>query len=86
MNLVILGAIVAHIVISSIHPLAGAILGFVLTTAVLLWGLSIYAGGGVIAFFAWPVSQAVFIGLCALWYVWDVVALRRALRARRLRR
>ncbi len=63
-NPVIIVAIVVQSWISKASRTAGAIVGFVITTGILLWGLAIYDQHGQIAFFGIPLSQPVFVILC----------------------
>ncbi len=80
MNPVILLAVVVQSVVSRQSRVAGAIVGFVITTGVLLWGLSVYAEGNQIQFFAVPLSQGAFFLSCAVWFFIDARALRAARR------
>ncbi|MCX6032107.1 MAG: hypothetical protein NT169_22770 [Chloroflexi bacterium] len=57
---------------------AGAIVGFLITTVLLLWGLAAYAGGDYITLFGIELSRSVFIGLCAVWYIVDAGQLSAA--------
>jgi len=61
---------------------AGAIIGFLITTGILVWGLSLYEDGGAIAFFGIEVPQPLFLILCVVWYVFDVVGLVQARKQR----
>ncbi len=70
-NPVIIGAIVVQIIISKVSKVAGAIVGFWITTGILVWGLFIYSDGSQIAIFGTPVSEGLFIASCLLWYVYD---------------
>jgi len=80
-NPVIIVAIVVQSWISKASRTAGAIVGFVITTGILLWGLAIYDQHGQIAFFGIPLSQPVFVILCIVWYAFDTAAFKAARRA-----
>ncbi len=70
-NPVIFVAILIQSMISRGNRTAGAVAGYVITTGILLWGFSLYADGGQVAFFGVPLSQGVFIFLCLVWYGFD---------------
>jgi len=70
-NPVIIVAIVVQSFISKASRVAGAITGYVITTGIMLWGLSLYSEGSQIAFFGVPLSQSAFIVLCLVWYGFD---------------
>jgi hypothetical protein len=70
-NPVIVGAIVGQVIIAKVSRIAGAIVGYVITTGILLWGLSIYGNGHQLAFFGIPLSQPIFVMLCLVWYGFD---------------
>lgn len=78
MNIPILIAVVVQAVVSRVSRVAGAVVGFFITTGILLWGLSVYSGGGAITFFGATLSQPVFIIACLVWYALDVWALLQA--------
>lgn len=71
MNFVILFALMAQGAIAKSSHTAGAIVGFLITTGILIWGLGAYSAGDAIAFFGITLSQPVFIGACVLWYLFD---------------
>ena len=82
MNPVIIGAIVVQFLVAKASRIAGAIMGYLITTGVLIWGLSLYADGDQIAFVGIPLSQPVFIIACLVWYGFDTkefVAARKPL-------
>ena len=80
-NPVIIVAIVVQSWISKVSRIAGAIVGYVITTGILLWGLAIYDQHGQIAFFGIPLAQPVFVILCIVWYVFDTAAFNAARKA-----
>lgn len=45
--------------------------GYVITTGIMVWGVSIYGDGRQIAFFGIPLSQQGFVLLCLVWYGFD---------------
>jgi hypothetical protein len=73
-NPVIVGAIVVQSFIAKASGIAGAITGYVITTGIMLWGLSLYSDGYQIAFFGIPLSQSAFIIACLIWYGFDTKA------------
>jgi hypothetical protein len=77
MNPVILIAIVLQIFISRVSRMAGAIASYLITTGILLWGLSLYSEDSGIAFFGVPLSEPAFIVICMVWYGFDTRALLR---------
>lgn len=78
MNLIILVAIVAQSYISKTSRMAGAVVGYLITTGILLWGLSLYNAGSGIALFFIPLSKPMFLVACLAWYGFDTRALLRA--------
>ena len=81
MNPIIIIAIIAQSFISKASSMAGAITGFLITTGIFLWGLSLYSGGSGIIFFFVPLSETVFIVLCLVWYGFNI---RRFISARKV--
>ena len=71
LNPVIMGAIVVQSGISKVSKIAGAVTSYIITTGILVWGLSAYADGNMIALFGISLSQSVFIKACCIWYVFD---------------
>ena len=78
MNLIVLIAIVAQSFISKTSRIAGAVVGYLITTGILLWGISLYSAGSGIAFFGIPLSEPVFLVACLAWYGFDTRAFLRA--------
>ena len=74
-NPIIIVAVIVQAFISKASRMAGAIAGFVITTGILLWGISVYGEGSEITFFGIPLSQTVFIVVCLVWYGFDTKAL-----------
>ena len=70
-NPIIILAIIFQSVIAKASRKAGAVLGYVITTGILIWGLSVYSDGYQIAFFGIPLSQPVFLLACLAWYGFD---------------
>jgi len=86
MNPLILGAIIVQYLISRASRKAGAIVGFLITTGILIWGLSVYAQSNMlykyyITFFGIRLSQTAFLLLCLVWYAFDVREFVRASKA-----
>jgi hypothetical protein len=80
-NPIVIIAIVAQGFISRTNRMAGAIAGYVITTGILLWGISLYSAGSGIAFLGIPLSEGIFIVVCIAWYGFNT---RAFLAARRL--
>jgi hypothetical protein len=78
MNPIILVAIVLQIFISRMSRMAGAIVSYLITTGILLWGISLYNVDSGIIFLGVPLSEPVFVVLCMVWYGFDTKALLRA--------
>jgi len=70
-NPVIIGALFVQNLISKASKVAGAIVGFAITTGIMVWGLFIYSEGSQIALFGIPLSQEAFIMACIVWYGFD---------------
>jgi hypothetical protein len=77
-NPVIIVAIILQSIIARSNRMAGAIAGFVITTGILLWGISLYVNGGSISFFGIPLNENFFFVLCAAWYLLDYRAFQAA--------
>jgi hypothetical protein len=77
-NPIIIVAIILQSFVSRANRMAGAIFGFVITTGILVWGISLYGQGSEIAFFGFPLTEPVFFIVCAVWYGFDVRSLMRA--------
>jgi len=82
LNFVILGAILIQMLVSRFNRVIGAVLGFLVTAGILIWGLSAYTQGGSISFFGLNLSQGAFIIACVIWFGLDVYDLNRAVKAR----
>ncbi len=78
-------AIVVVLVTRRFSPIAGSVLGMLLTVTLFTWGLWTYDQGGGMAFAGVPIPRIVFLLLIAAWFAVEVFALRQNLRARRLR-
>ena len=70
-NPMIIIAIIVQSVVAKSSRKAGAIIGFVITTGILLWGISVYGEGSEIAFFGIPLSEPIFYIACLVWYGFD---------------
>ena len=75
LNPVIICALVIQSIILKANHFAGSIVGFLITSGILFWGLSLYSEGNAIAFFGIVLTQPVFIIACLIWYVFDVLKL-----------
>lgn len=78
MNPIVIIAIIAQGFIARANRMAGAIAGYLITTGILVWGLSLYSAGSEIAFLGIGLSQPVFLVICAVWYGFDTRAFLRA--------
>jgi hypothetical protein len=72
-NPIIIIAIIIQGVVARSSRKAGAILGFVITLGILLWGISIYGDGDQIAFFGIPLSEPIFYLACLVWFGFDTM-------------
>lgn len=77
-NPIIVVGILLQNLIRRASPTAGAITGFLITSVLLLWGLAAYASGDYMTLFGIELSQPVFIGVCAIWYLVDAGQLAEA--------
>lgn len=77
-NPIIIIAIIVQGLIAKASRITGAIVGYVITTGILLWGLSLYQDGYQIALFSIPVSQPIFIVSVLVWYGFDTKGLLSA--------
>ena len=74
MNPIVIIAIIAQGIIARSNRMAGAIAGYLLTTGILIWGLSLYNEGSGIALLGIPLSQPIFLVVCIVWYAFDTKA------------
>jgi hypothetical protein len=72
------GAVLFQVLIGAASRPAGAIVGFLSTTGVLVWGLDAYANGYAIAFGGIELSQGIFVIASLVWYAFDVKELAKA--------
>jgi hypothetical protein len=70
-NPVIVIAIIIQGFLTKVSRLAGAIVGYLITTGIFLWGMGLYTKGDQIALFRIPLSQEVFLLACLVWYGFD---------------
>jgi hypothetical protein len=70
-NPVIIFAIIIQSFVAKFSRIAGAVLGYIITTGILLWGISIFGEGSQIALFGIPLSEPVFFIACLVWYAFD---------------
>jgi tetratricopeptide (TPR) repeat protein len=70
-NPVIIAAIIVQALVARASRKVAAILGYLITTGILVWGISVYADGGQIALFGIAVSEPVFLLACLVWYGFD---------------
>ncbi len=70
-NPAIVAALVVQMFIGGVSRIAAAVVGYVITTGILVWGLSLYSAGDAIAFLGAPLSQPIFLAACLVWYGFD---------------
>jgi hypothetical protein len=80
LNTIIISAFIIQWVFSLISKLAGAILGFFITTGILVWGINSYSTGGFIEIANHPITQPVFFLGCLVYYGFNVLELIKALK------
>jgi hypothetical protein len=71
LNPVIIIAIIGQALVSKFSRTAGAIVGYLITTGILAWGITVYAGGDQVALFKIGLSESVFFIVCLIWYAID---------------
>jgi len=79
---VIIGGLFLQSVVAQISRVAAAVVGYAITTGVLIWGLSVYKESDsfeehFVTIFGIELSQSVFVVLCLAWYgfdTWHLVA------------
>jgi hypothetical protein len=77
-NPAIVAAIIEQVIVSRFSRMAGAAIGYMITTGILLWGVSVYGEGGQIALAGIPLSQPIFLVACLVWYGFDTRELMAA--------
>ena len=70
-NPVIVVAIIVQVIVAKFSRIAGAVIGYIITTGILLWGISVYGQGNQIALFGIPLSQPILLMACLVWYGFD---------------
>lgn len=70
-NPVIVVAIIVQWIVAKFSRIAGVVIGYIVTTGILLWGVSVYGEGDQIALFNIPLSEPVFLIACLVWYGFD---------------
>src|SRR5258705_13724647 len=83
-SIVVLSAIVLSIIVGSFSRVYGRVVGVVLVGGILGWGAYVYSHGRELAFFGRPLEATWFYAAVGALFVWEVIALWMALRARRL--
>ena len=69
---VIIGVIIS-IVVSRINKFYGGIVGLLVTTGILIYGLNVYSKPGwTLTFFNIEISQGLFLVFIAIWYFFDI--------------
>jgi hypothetical protein len=69
---VIIGVIIS-IVVSKVNKFIGGIVGLLVTTGILIYGLNVYSKPGwTLTFFNIEISQGIFLVLIAVWYFFDI--------------
>jgi len=71
LNPIIVSAVILQVLIAMNSRIAGAIIGYLITTGVLVWGMVVYAQGNQMAWLGAPLSEQVFIIACLVWYCFD---------------
>lgn len=74
-NPVVLGALLIQLIVARLSRLAGAIVGFIITTGILILGLFIYVRGNFISFFGLQLSLSFFLVAILVWYGFDTMEL-----------
>ncbi|MEJ6949664.1 hypothetical protein [Natronospora cellulosivora (SeqCode)] len=79
-NPIIIIAIIIQLVVAKKSRKTGAIIGYIITTGILFWGLSLYTTGYRIALFGIGLSLPVFMISIAVWYFFDTVEYKAAIK------
>jgi len=70
-NPVIIISIFIQSIVTKSNRIAGAIIGYIITTGILLWGISVYEKGNWIQLFGIKFTQPLFLIACLAWYGFD---------------
>jgi hypothetical protein len=69
---VIIGVVIS-IVVSKVNKFIGGIVGLLVTTGILIYGLNVYSKPGwTLTFFNIEISQGIFLVMIAVWYFFDI--------------
>lgn len=77
-NTTIIIALVIQGIFSIFSKITGAILGFFITTGILIWGLTLYNEGSAIQLSSFQLTQPIFVIACLVWYGYDILAFLKA--------
>ena len=77
-NPVIGFAILAQALVTHSSRIVGSIVGFAITTGILLWGLNLYGEGSAVALLGFSVTESTFLIACGAWYLLNLRGIHRA--------
>ena len=77
-NPVIGFAILAQALVTHSSRLVGSIVGFAITTGVLVWGLGLYWEGSAVALLGFSMTESTFLIACGVWYLLNLRGIHRA--------
>jgi|GEM_PF-6433514 len=77
-RLIIIIGIMVQIFISKTSRKNGALIGYAITTVILIWGLQAYSTGYIMTMFNIPLSFGAFIIACLIWYGFDTYEYQQA--------
>jgi hypothetical protein len=71
-RIIVLAGIVIQMFVSRSNRKLGGIIGLVVTSIILIWGMSAYGDGNTMTFFGIELSEPIFIILCLVWFGLDI--------------
>jgi hypothetical protein len=77
-RVIIIGGLILQSVVAKFSPLAGGVVGTLVTVFIAAWGASVYSNGGIMVIFSIELPKQIFFMICMAWAVFDIRSIVRA--------
>ena len=85
MNWTIIAALIVQSIIARANKKAGSIVGLIITTILLVWGINSYTSGyGLVFLNDIEIPSWIFYAFCFVWYISEIISLKNAIAKERL--